>query len=582
MQSLIFKDAFILSSAALRRTGSKGSLYASRSSLYSRRRRKNSGGESVYSYAQDDMDFDDRDRDSFKQRGLSRRNRSARSLGDLEVELRDQATRSTQTLRECATQTGAGFANVSPGKKTVVKKTKPRSVSSSQTQTVKSKPRNLDSSSSSSGIARPRERKNSASSASGRSRSKERKKSERPKRNKSETSLKDFADAAEESSRSGTPRDKPKPKARKRTTGSTGQLSDDDLESVRTGMTGPVDQSSVVGGGHVNPAMLGQPAMYPPQGYPGYQMGYPGQMAYMHATGQPPVMSFPPSVPAQPGAGAPNHMSTPAPGIAPKPQVSKWDMLCRMTGGDAAQGGDAYETGSVAGSVLSNPYSIQQFPPGYSSAMSDYAGSERSGPTRSMAGRSRSSRAQGRSAWDTLREMTDQEYEGSQYAPSVSNVWPAVSSEMTPCLHVQATPLLLQMAYTAELLQYFLAVRQQNICCSPAHSRELSELWLDRPRGLWVLQQSRGSTSHCCLHRKDWGFHLTNEKMKKKCVEWSNIIGVNIGENAPFLSLSASYCSQYSHKFATLLWLPIKRETECAQMKKAKKLSNTTLLTKII
>ena len=434
-------------STALRRTGSKNSLYASRSSLYGRRRRKNSAGESVYSFVQDDIDYHRPDRDSFKERSLSRRDRGFRSLGDLEMELREQATRSTQTLRECATQTGKGFANVSPGKKTVVKRSKPRSMSSSHTQTLKSKEGNLDTSSSSSGITRPRERKNSASSTSGRSKSKDRKisassTSGRPKRTRSDSELKKKVQEAEEGKefkKPGTPKDKPKlkpkPKPRKSTAASVGQLSDDDAESVMTGMTGPIDQSSVVGAEAgarrpVNPAMQGQP-MYPPQGYPGYPVGYPPQMAYVQGTGQAPVLvpfGHPSAVQMHGGAVAPNSgVAVPnpvasVPGTAPKPSVSKWEMLCRMTDGEASREGGSYETGSVTESVFSNPYAAQHFPPAYSSAVSDYAGSERSGPTKSAAATSRSSRPPRKSSWDALRNMTDQEFDANQDAPSESNV----------------------------------------------------------------------------------------------------------------------------------------------------------------
>ena len=442
-----YSNSFIIFSVstALRRTGSKNSLYASRSSLYGRRRRKNSVGESVYSFVQDDIDYYRPDRDSFKERSLSRRDRGFRSLGDLEMELREQATRSTQTLRECATQTGKGFANVSPGKKTVVKRSRPRSMSSSHTQTSKSKEGNLNSSSSSSGIAYPRERKNSASSTSGRSKSRERKHSTsstsgRPKRTRSESELKKKVRETEEGKefkRPRTPKDRPKPKPkpkprpRKSTTASTGQLSDDDVESVMTGMTGPLDQSSMVGaeGGArmlLNPAMQGQP-MYAPQGYP----GYPPQMAYVQATGQPPIMvpiGHPSAVPMHTGGVAPNlgaavhNPGAAVPVTASKPSVSKWEMLCRMTDGDVSKGGDSYETGSVAGSVFSNPYAAQHFPPAYPSALSDYAGSERSGPRKSAAALSQSSHVPRKSSWDALKKMTDQEHGGSQSASSESNV----------------------------------------------------------------------------------------------------------------------------------------------------------------
>ncbi|KAL8612752.1 hypothetical protein ACOMHN_033751 [Nucella lapillus] len=202
----------------LRRTGSKNSLYTSRSSLYARRRRKNSLGESVYSLAFDDLDSERPKRDSFKERSLSRRDRGFRSLGDLEMELRDQETRSTQ----------AGLANMSPGKKTVAKKSKPRSVSSSQTSKSK-QPRNLDSSSSSSGVTKPRERKNSASSTSARSKSTRdgassvssvSVKGKSRKNNSGAKSDEEGAlDRRRPASRRGKPKPKPKPGARGKSRG---------------------------------------------------------------------------------------------------------------------------------------------------------------------------------------------------------------------------------------------------------------------------------------------------------------------------------------------------------------------------
>lgn len=407
----------------LRRSGSKNSLYASRSSLYGRRRRKNSAGESVYSFAHDDIDtYRDKDRDSFKERSLSRRDRAFRSLGDLERELRDSATRSTQTLRECATQTGAGFANVQLGKKTVVKKSRPKSVSSSQTQTAKSKSKSkdLDTSSSSSGVykqrertnstastnlTKPRERRNSGSSTGG-----------KPRRAKSESELKKKVDAERKKKDAAKPKPAPKPKPRK-SMSNPDHLSDDDLESVATG---PIDQSSVAGGRKpqpLNPAMMGQP-IYPQQAYPGYPMGYPPpHMAYPQAMGQPVMMPY-----GQPGGmltqggggglnsgGISNVRPTVPPGMAPKP--SKWEMLCKITDGD--------KSGESSGSVASNPYGALHIPPGYTSAVGSEYGSEYSGPGRSAAS-GRPPQIPKKSSWDTLKQMAV--IEGSQYSASESNI----------------------------------------------------------------------------------------------------------------------------------------------------------------
>ncbi|KAL8612751.1 hypothetical protein ACOMHN_033750 [Nucella lapillus] len=201
-------------------------------------------------------------------------------------------------------------------------------------------------------------------------------------------------------------------------------------------MTGPLDHSSVAGGGYpqypqqAGGAVPGQQAMYAPPNYPA---GYlPPHMAYMQATGQPSMMAAPyPQQPAGvlPPAGMfqPHHaggaaVAVTGPTVAPsgstaRPSQSKWDALCRMTdGGESAAKGDFNDSASVAGSMFSGPYASIHVPPvGYSSAMSDYAASERSGPARSVTGQGHGFRRGGRSAWDTLREMTDQE---SQYAAS--------------------------------------------------------------------------------------------------------------------------------------------------------------------
>lgn len=428
----------------LRRTGSKSSLYASRSSLYGRRRRKNSFGESVGSFAHDDIDYYRPERGSFADRSLSRHDRGFKSLGDLEQELREQATRSTQTLRECATQTGTGFANVTHGKKTVVKRGKPRSTRSSHTQTSRAKELH-DTSSSSSGISRSRERsrdrknsvssttrerKNSASSSSG-LKSRERKNSTssnsgKPKRTKSEGGGK--GKASDREGRPETPKGKPKPAPKPKPRQSTaGHMADtgDELDNE-----GPIDQSSMVSGPPypaaqpLNPAMLGQP-VYPQQAYPmGYPMAYPPHMGYMQATGQPPVMlpygqqagAVPihhSAVTQNPSAGAPAAVPT----MAPKP-ASKWDMLCKITGGEAT---DSFETGSVF-SHGTTQYNLPppQHPPTYSSAASDYyAGSEQSGP-RAMSQTSGSGGIPRKSSWSALKELADRAE--SEYAASESNV----------------------------------------------------------------------------------------------------------------------------------------------------------------
>ncbi|KAL5014545.1 hypothetical protein ScPMuIL_008815 [Solemya velum] len=130
----------------LQRTDSRQSLYASRSSLYGRRRRKGSFTSSVGTYARDDMevyrrsrDYDDYDDDdgSGYEKPISRREkeRMFRSAGDIGRGV----TKSTQTLRETATQTGQQEPFTLQPTIVLKKKRKPRSQSVAQTQTTKTK-----------------------------------------------------------------------------------------------------------------------------------------------------------------------------------------------------------------------------------------------------------------------------------------------------------------------------------------------------------------------------------------------------------------------------------------------------------
>ncbi|KAK6175759.1 hypothetical protein SNE40_014152 [Patella caerulea] len=115
-----YRDEDTESYSPLRRTDSRQSLYASRSSLYgrkSRRVRRNSFGESVSTYAHDDLDtsmYSD-----FVDRPMSRKgyNRASRSMGDIfDREMREKET---QTLRETATQTCKGRVSIAQPKKYV-------------------------------------------------------------------------------------------------------------------------------------------------------------------------------------------------------------------------------------------------------------------------------------------------------------------------------------------------------------------------------------------------------------------------------------------------------------------------------
>ncbi|CAC5415872.1 unnamed protein product [Mytilus coruscus] len=135
----------------LQRSSSKTSLYASRSSLYSRRRsgrdRAGSCADSVVSYAHDDIDFyrrsrrshtdyDDEDDFGGYEKPISRNDRLRMSKSDHDLG-RAMREISTQTLRETATQTGLEEPVTVHTKRTVKRRPRSRSMSAMGTQTQK-------------------------------------------------------------------------------------------------------------------------------------------------------------------------------------------------------------------------------------------------------------------------------------------------------------------------------------------------------------------------------------------------------------------------------------------------------------
>lgn len=135
----------------LQRSSSKTSLYASRSSLYSRRRgsgrgeRLESCADSLASYAHDDIDCYRRSRRSYNdydddfggyEKPISRNDRLRMSRSDHDLG-RAMKEISTQTLRETATQTGHEECVVVHTKRIVKRRPRSRSLSAMGTQTQK-------------------------------------------------------------------------------------------------------------------------------------------------------------------------------------------------------------------------------------------------------------------------------------------------------------------------------------------------------------------------------------------------------------------------------------------------------------
>ncbi|KAK3101787.1 hypothetical protein FSP39_006332 [Pinctada imbricata] len=350
----------------LERTSSKNSLYASRSSLYNRRRRKNSIGESVTSYApsfaHDDIDFyqrrsreysrdyrdyDDDDSDGYVQ-PISRHEKARmfRSLGDLEHERR-QATTATQTLRETATQTGKDQNVVMSKKRVVPKKRRSKSLSAAGTQTRKDK---------------EKARKEGKSSESDTEITKKEKK--RATEANTDTKKKSRPDLPEK------PKPKPKPKPRKSQSVSAVSAKDDASESgekperkrKKKKKAASVADNAEIPQTAQNtdvpaqyPSGMAQPYIVPGQpfmqyGAPhGYQTLPNGQVAPV--PGQPFYGVHPQAYGIRPPAypqGQPPQQPAHVPG---KPRKSNWELLCQMTDPNNAPPDDVT---SMASSVFTN------------------------------------------------------------------------------------------------------------------------------------------------------------------------------------------------------------------------------------
>ncbi|KAL3852368.1 hypothetical protein ACJMK2_016022 [Sinanodonta woodiana] len=351
----------------LKRSGSKQSLYSSRSSLYDRRGRrgrKNSYSESLASYAHDDIDMYKHsgrhgstgttdDFDGYE-RPLSRfdRMRMSKSAGELTYDMREQAT---QTLRETATQTGHEHSVIFEPKRQVKKKTKVSKVSSSGTQTATKK----------GGLKIKIEKSNTENESQERTdlSANETAEVKAEKITKSRSNEEAEPSKAEKKKK---PITKPKPKPRKSQSAGIIDGLNKDAEEDQSGLGNAdslppppsIQQQQVLSGIASQPGLMGAPAgLYyggplpgvPPHSYPG-QPGAPYQtMTQGYPSGIYPQsqMSDQRALPQTQSYNAPRQ-----------PRKSNWDLLCELTGTDGNRN-DERETASMSSSVFtSNPASI--------------------------------------------------------------------------------------------------------------------------------------------------------------------------------------------------------------------------------
>lgn len=289
---------------------------------------------------------DEEDFDGYE-KPLSRRDRDRmyRSENDLGKRVREI---STQTLRETATQTGQNESVVVQSKMVVKKKRRPRSVSTSGTQTVKKE---------SKAKSRSTDRLNEKDpEKSGKAKT---------KRSKSSNALDSMESESEKPEKP-----KPKPKPRRSTSADTHLQDQPDNSAVEKENIQDTNKNPYY------PQSEGFVPQQYPQGYimppvlPGYQ-GQPG-IPMQHYPNYP-INSVPQGYPGYPGAqpgvqpvpGA--NMSALPKQTAPKQRnKSNWEMLCEMTDGQRVRD-DVTETGSVASSVFTNnPSGVPNYgnPPG--------------------------------------------------------------------------------------------------------------------------------------------------------------------------------------------------------------------------
>uniref|UniRef100_A0A0B6ZB69 Uncharacterized protein n=1 Tax=Arion vulgaris TaxID=1028688 RepID=A0A0B6ZB69_9EUPU len=394
---------------SFKRSGSKTSLYASRSSLYGRRR-KNSMGETVSmsSYMHDDVDSRMGD---FDKTHLSHKEKERlfKSTGDL-----DLSSASAVVFRECATQTGSSKEVYVYGRKTYVK-SKPGKRYSRGTQKFPDKERRDSTGSARSGRSTKSNRLKSRSKSQESLRKQKGSRSRdfsdddsefshRQRRKKSQDKDYSDGDVSERSHRQRRKKNHDSDDASERSHHerrkklkdrdnsedersyhhSESRFSDSDQESKRsrnklreidndyykskqkakpnpmprrkTHDTMTSDSSDSDDNNSQVTSSVAHAAHFAPTGY---SVVYPQPgVAYMStAPGGPPMM-FP--VTSMPQSAIPQK-----PSVAPKPNVSKWDQLVNLTEGMKKrrhQMGESVETESVLSSTWSQPVTYASQP----------------------------------------------------------------------------------------------------------------------------------------------------------------------------------------------------------------------------
>ena len=357
----------------MERTTSRQSLYASRSSLYRRRGRRDSCGESVISY-RDDMnigrrsysqDYDDEDDFDGYEKPLSRREREklSRSLGELQ---KRTSERSTQTLRETATQTGQEVSVIMQPKRVVKKKKRSRSLSSSGTQTTKEIKKQKKEEAA---AAETKGRNSPPSGANVEKPPIKPKPKPKPKPRKSTVETESIATTQAEDSEDGKKKKRKKKKSQSAISQFDGVAESDPSQNLPPGAG--VNPQQVP---YPQPGYQGQGA-YPGQVPVTMQVQYPGQPQVVGQAG-PHIATLPyntqisqgfvvqphvtqthrPPVPAQghPQGPPQSHQHGPPQG-PPRPSQSNWDALCAITNTDyQKQQALMSETGSLTSSVFTS------------------------------------------------------------------------------------------------------------------------------------------------------------------------------------------------------------------------------------
>lgn len=311
-----------------RRAGSKTSLYASRSSLYGRRR-KNSLGETVSVSSRTALDDTDSRMGDFDRSRMSQTElrRLYKSTGEL-----DMRPESAHVVREVGTSTSRGGSATVYGRKTLAKGRHGKRYSrGTQTPPSRSGRERRDS------VGSSKSGRSAKHKLKSRSRSRESlggRRSRSRGRTDEEDEVSDDSSDDNRSRRSGHSSHKPR---KSRSHYNSGEDDDDERDNIADDQSvapSSIAPSSVYGA--VNPAAYGQypqyPAMMPAPGYP--------QMVYQPvvAPGGPPAAGAPPGMIYQ---MAPQPMAAPPqkPPIAPKPQPkpkpsgSRWDELVNLTDG---------------------------------------------------------------------------------------------------------------------------------------------------------------------------------------------------------------------------------------------------------